>query len=145
MSTQGDPFEEMLRRIYREFQNIIDQIERVYDEEALEDVFYERTRQYSKGSIEPIISIMDMGDSVRIIIDLPGAKESTIDVRVYEDYIHVTASIDERMIKDAFPELSWAHKIRRFEGRYRLPARIDVRRIKMEKKGSRIILTAPKI
>ncbi len=145
MGMYDDIYRELLRRLYRELEDIVSQIEKVYREEALEDVFYERTKLYSEGAIEPLISIVDAGENLKIIIELPGAKESTIDVKVYEEKVEITASLDEKFVRETLGDYMWARNIKRFQGTYRLPSRIDVSKIKVEKKGTRIILTAPKL
>ena len=110
----------------------------------MEELFRERMRMASNGVIEPMISVIDRGDHLVVVVDLPGAKEGTVDIRLYEDHIEVSSEIDESLVREAFQGYFWASRIKRFRGSYTLPCPVDPSTARIEKKDSRILIYVKK-
>ncbi len=106
----------------------------------MEELFRDRMRMASNGVIEPMISVFDRGDHLVIVVDLPGAKEGTVDIRLYEDRLEVSSEIDESLVREAFQGYFWASRIKRFRGSYTLPCPVDPSTARIERKGSRILI-----
>jgi len=150
-----DPFEERRRRINELFRDALRRIEeleaslinelvRLSDELEYERILDERISMLSSGAIEPLYQIVDRGDSIQIIVDMPGAVGETVNVYISESEVRVEAKIDEEAIRRAFRGFVWAGRVERYSWTYRLPFRIDPSRASWRLAGSRVIITVPK-
>jgi len=112
-----------------------------------ESLFEKKVRDLHQGTLEPYITFIDRGDHLLIVVDIPGMKEGTLDLRLYEDRIVVDAEADEKIVREAFGEYVWARRYfssRRFHAEYSLPVRIDPGRARTERRGKTILIYAPK-
>ncbi len=140
-----DPFasiDEMIRRLRRQIERIFESMEEQYS--YFERLFEERMRAAKTGTMEPLISIQDLGDKLAIVIEMPGTVGSTVNVKLYEDRVVVEGVVDEKVMRDAMGDLIWSRSLSRFKGEYSLPARVDISRAETRRRGSRIIIVAPK-
>jgi len=101
--------------------------------------------ELSRGVVEPIVSVVDRGEHLDIIIDLPGANVSEAVVRLGEDYVEVEAYLREE-VRARLRRLGvyWS-RIKKYYGRIKLPARIDVESVERMQRGSMIVLRARKL
>ncbi len=150
-----DPFEERRRRINELFRDALRRIEeleaslvnelmRLSDELEYERIMDERINMLSSGAIEPLYQIIDRGDSIQIIVDMPGAIGETINVYIGEEEVRVEARINEEAIRRAFKGFIWAERVERYSWTYRLPFRVDPARATWRMSGSRVVISVPK-
>jgi len=111
---------------------------------AAEELFYERLRSLSEGVLEPLVEIHDLGEEIVVIVDASGAKRETLEVLVGEDRVEVRGEADERVYREALGSTYYRSVARRFHGVYTLPARVDPKTVRVEKRGSLIIVRVRK-
>lgn len=133
--------EEMRRLIERRMREIAEAIQSEYI--SMERLFEERMKMLASGVIEPLVSIIDEGDHYVIVVEAPGVK-SDLDIRFEPRRIIIEGYVDEKFVESAFGDMVWARSIRKVKGEYVLPEEIDIEGITVERKGSMIIIRAPK-
>ncbi|MEB3817022.1 MAG: Hsp20/alpha crystallin family protein [Desulfurococcales archaeon] len=88
------------------------------------DIAYKAER-LSDGVLEPLITFHDEGDYLVVAINLAGAREDSVEVKVYGDRVEVRASLNEETVRRALGGLYWSRNIREYRGVYRLPSYVD--------------------
>ncbi|MCE4624648.1 MAG: Hsp20 family protein [Desulfurococcales archaeon] len=136
-------FDETLKRILRRMEELRAQMLAEYEE--MERMFEDRIRQLERGETEPLVSIYDEGDKYIIVVDVPGARGSTVEVKFSGNKMLVEAVIDEKFAEEALSDTLWAGSVRRFRGEYVLPEPVDVQKIRLRRFGSRVLIEAPKL
>ena len=111
----------------------------------LEELERRRLENMASGVIEPLFSVIDVGDKIVIIIDMPGAVEGGIDIFLGEDSVRVDARIREEIARRAFSGTFFSVRASQYKGEFKLPYRIDPKGASVERRGSRVIITAPKV
>lgn len=101
--------------------------------------------ELSRGVLEPIVSLVDRGDYLDIIVDLPGANVSEAVVRLGEDWLEVEAYLREEVKARLRGSGVYWSRVEKYYGRIALPVRIDVNSVERMQKGSMIILRARKL
>ncbi len=138
-----DPFEEIMEHFARTMRRIRNEImSMLYGMSSAEELFEERLKRFEAGILEPLVEVHEVDGEVVIIIDVSGARPETVEVLVGEDAVEVRGEVDERLVSEALSGWYMAHRHRRFQGVYRLPYRIDVSSVRVEKKGSTIVVRA---
>ena len=149
MSWFEEEFEERRKRIMDAIRDAFRRIREMEDMllgEAVEErVLDERFNMLSRRQIEPLHTIIDRDDEIVIVVELPGAREDTIDVVVVEDEVRVEARLEEERVRRALGEYSWYRGIERVSWSHRLPFRVDPSRVRVERRGLRIVIRVPKI
>ena len=140
-----DPFEAMTREINRLLRRL-----RMLEEALFssldktmswpEELMEQTLRGITSGVLEPLIEVHDMGDYILVIVDLPGAKPETVEVRVLEDRVQVRAVADERIVEEALGGARYYRRTARYEGDYKLPAPVDPRTVQVERRGSTLLI-----
>ncbi len=136
-----DPLEEVIERLLRRIAEGVAPPWAYSPYTSIDEVL----REVSKGELEPIVSVVDRGDYLDIIVDLPGARVSEAVVRLGEDWVEVEAYLREEVrarLREA--GLYWG-RVEKYYGRIKLPARIDVTSVERMQRGSMIILRARKL
>jgi HSP20 family molecular chaperone IbpA len=143
----GDPFEEVdfiLKRLMRRMEEFRRMVEESFLAE--EELFERRIRELSEGETEPLISVNDFGDRFVIIVDMPGVEGSSVEIK-FEDNgrkLIVEGSLNQEVAREALGDAIWASRVSRFRGVYTLPEPVDLHRISVERRGSTVIIIAPK-
>ena len=140
-----DLFREALRRMEEIEAEMMETIERMMEEvRDLEAMMDYRVSELERGEMEPLVSMIDRGSHILMVIEMPGAVGDTVEVIVKEDEVSVSAEISE----EAVASLGWAYWARkgkaRFRGSYRLPFRVDPSRVEVKRMGSRVLIRIPK-
>ncbi len=143
MSHEGDPLDLLLRALAR-MRAMRDELLGLMEAAAAEDLFEERIRMLSEGVLEPLVEIHDLGDEILLVVDTAGARPETVQVLVGEDRVEVMGEADERVVREALGSWYYRARTRRFHGVYALPAPIDASTVRVEKRGSTIIVRARK-
>ncbi len=140
MSSYWDWFEE-LRRYMRE------RIKRI------EDLFNEMDAGFSipayspmePGNIEePLYRIDDMGDSFRIMIDLPAIDPESLSVDLTEDYLVLRASIRDEA-KYAYESILGRRvRVSSYTTTIKFPVPVNPQTVKAERKGDILVITVEK-
>ena len=135
--------ERALRRMRRLHEEIEAYFTRIFT--GFEELYRERVKSLASDVEEPLIEVQDVGDEILVIIDISGIKDNTIDVRVTEDAIMVSGEADEKKVEEALQGWYLARRKREFKGIYRLGFKIDPTTVKVEKRGSVLVIRARKI
>ncbi|MEB3806503.1 MAG: Hsp20 family protein [Desulfurococcales archaeon] len=134
--------ERALRRMRKLQREIESYFSRLF--EGVEDLYEDRLRRLASDVEEPLVEIRDVGDEVVVIVDTSGMKDETIDIRVTNDSIIVSGAVDERKIEEALQGWYLAHRKKEFRGVYKLGYTIDPSTVKVEKRGSVLVIRAKK-
>jgi HSP20 family molecular chaperone IbpA len=147
MSEEIDDVFRDLERALRRMRRLQEEIELYFSRifGGLEELYQERLKRLSSDIEEPLVEIQDMGKEILVIIDISGMKDNTIDVRVTEDSIVVSGEADEKKMEDALQGWYLAQRKRQFRGVYKLGYKIDPSSVKVEKRGSVLVIRAKKI
>lgn len=152
-----DPFEEMRRRIYktlrdvmRSFEREIEEIESLMEETLAEArewerMLEEREEELRGGYMSPLSTLIDRGDKLLLIVEVPGARHETVEVIVTEKTIRVEAKIDEEKLRKALGEKAYTRKISVMRGEYRLPHPVNPSKVKVERRGTKVYIWIPKV
>jgi len=114
-------------------------------QDYLEDLYEERLKSISTNTEEPLVEVRDLGEELMIIVDISGVKPETLDVRVGSDKVEVRGFIDERKYEEAFSGWNVYIRKREYYGSYQLPSRIDPNSVRVERRGSLLVIWARKI
>ncbi len=142
------------RRMLNAMRRLIESMER----EALEDLrlvvseweeevgrlLDSRLRAISTGELEPLYTIYDAGDEYIMVVELPGAAEDSIEIYVVEDRVRVEAEVRREVAEEALSTGFYRFTARRYRGEIRLPEPVDPGRVKVERRGGRLIVRIPK-
>ena len=109
-------------------------------EEELDSRYY----RLANGVMDPLYTILDRGRELVILVDLPGSDPSTITVEAGRDRIRVAAGLREEVVARAMHGVWWSSRTSRYEGVIRLPAPIDPSTVRVERRGSTLVITAVK-
>jgi len=145
-----DPFEEFERELERLLRRLRALEDAVYGYGGYagfwpEDLTYSVLREVAGGVLEPLVEVHELGDEVVVLVDMPGAKPETVEVQVYEDRVRVRAEADEKLVREAFGARWMVRRRARYEGEFTLPARIDPDSVRVERRGSALLIRARKI
>ncbi len=104
-------------------------------------------RYYSitDGVMDPLYTVIDRGSHVVVVVDLPGSNPDTIVVEVREDSIRIDAKVSREAVVRALHGIEWASRLERYSGVVRLPFRIDRSTVRLERRGSTLIIRARKL
>jgi len=92
-----DPFEEIMRRMYkavrdtmRDFEREFEEIERMMEETLVEAKEWERMLEESEdelrgGYTRPLSTMIDRGDKILLIVEVPGARQETVEIIITEN------------------------------------------------------------
>ncbi|MDP8002877.1 MAG: Hsp20/alpha crystallin family protein [Caldisphaera sp.] len=108
------------------------------------ELLNKRIDESSKGYLTPLISIHDLGDELLITIDIPGSDPNSISIELVPDKISIEAKIKEEIAREAFGQAYWAKKIHEYKGTYTLPANVDPRSAKINKKKGMLVIKVKK-
>jgi len=151
-----DPFEEMRRRIYRtlrdamrSFERELEEMESLVEEALTESREWERMleeweEEVREGYTTPLYTLIDRGDKLLLVVEVPGARHETVEVIVTEREVRVEAKLDEEKLRRALGARAYTRRIATLRGQYRLPQPVDPSRVKVEKRGSRVYIWIPK-
>ncbi|BAA79012.2 small heat shock protein [Aeropyrum pernix K1] len=151
MSEYG--FDDEFRRIIMRFYQALREAEETFSTmtrlaigelREFEELLEQRLQEFQGEGIEPIVSVDDLGDRLRILIDLPGMDRESLNIVVLEDRVEISARIREHVVKRALGSLSEKFSFREYRGVYRLPAPVDPRSVRIRTRGSLIIVEADK-
>ncbi|BAN89547.1 Hsp20/alpha crystallin family protein [Aeropyrum camini] len=109
-----------------------------------EELLEKRLQEFRGEGIEPIVSLHDLGDRIRILIDLPGMDRESLSIVVLEDRIEIRARLREHIVRRALGSLSEKYSFREYRGVYKLPAPVEPRSVKISTRGSLIVVEAEK-
>ncbi len=152
-----DPFEEVRRRIYKairdsmkSFERELEEIESIVEETLIETrewerILEERLEEIYGGYTSPLTTLIDKGDKLLLIVEVPGVKQETVEVVITERTVKVEAKLDEEKIRRALGNLAYAKRLTTMKGEYRLPQPVDPSKVKVERKGSKIYIWIPKL
>lgn len=152
-----DPFEEMRRRIYRTLRDVMESFEREFEEmesmmeEVLaearewEKILEESVEELREGYMRPLSTIIDRGDKILLLVEIPGVREETIEVIITEDRVRVEAKLDEEKLRRALGRRAYLRRLSIARGEYKLPQPVDPSRVKVERRGSKIYIWIPKL
>ncbi len=113
-------------------------------EEVHESIYNSRLREIAEGELEPLYQLFDMGDEIAIVVDISGVNYETIDVRVYEDHVEVSAEIKREETEETRTARSWSYHASRYHGVITLPVRVDPATARVEKRGSVAVIRVRK-
>ena len=113
-------------------------------EEIHESIYNSRLREIAEGELEPLYQVFDMDDEIVIVVDISGVNYETIDVRVYEDHLEISAEIKREEVEEAHAARSWSYHASRYHGVITLPARVDPATASVEKRGSVAVIRVRK-
>jgi Molecular chaperone (small heat shock protein) len=151
-----DPFEEIMRRMYkavrdtmRDFEREFEEIERMMEETLVEAKEWERMLEESEdelrgGYTRPLSTMIDRGDKILLIVEVPGARQETVEIIITENTIKVEAKLDEERVRRALRSLSYARRLTSMKGEYKLPYPVDPSKVKVERRGSKVYIWIPK-
>lgn len=142
-----DPFDEM-RRTIRKMKDIIREFERELEEleeRDLERLTEEKWTELSSHVMEPLYTVIDKGDKVLIIIEVPEAEEGSTQITILEDSIMVEGRVDNQKVRRALGDRYWMRSSARVRGAYRLPFKLVPEEAKIERKGGKIFIWVPKL
>ncbi|MCE4617189.1 MAG: Hsp20/alpha crystallin family protein [Desulfurococcales archaeon] len=96
---------------------------------------------------EPLYRIEDLGDSYRVIVDLPAANPSTLKIDVLVDRIVIEAEVDIERLSES---PSWTREertIRRYHAVIHLPEPVEPRKdlIRVSRRDGLLIIVVPKM
>lgn len=140
-----------LEALMRRALDRLGELERIMWEELneammeMETMFDARYYSLADGVMDPLYTIIDRGDEVVIVVDLPGADPGSVVVEAREDSIRVEARISKEVVVRAMPGVEWASRLERYSGVIRLPYRIDKDSLSVNMGGSRLVIRARKI
>ncbi len=144
--------EDLFDEIMREISEALRRMKRMQEEieyyitggHFFEDLYEERMKSFSSTTDEPLVEIRDVGDEVLVIVDIAGVREETLDVRIGEDTIEIMGVADERKYREAFT--GWHIHVRKkeFHGAYKLPYKINPETVRVERRGSLLVIRAKK-
>ncbi|MEB3774729.1 MAG: hypothetical protein GSR86_07390 [Desulfurococcales archaeon] len=146
MSVDRDKFESLIRRTL----DRLSELERLMWEEIIdtmgevEELFNDRYTRLSQGVTEPLYTIIDKGDHIMVVIDVPGSIENTIQVDITEETIGIRAKLSEDLMRRAMHGIEWASRIRMYSGVIRLPMRVDPSTATIERRGTTLIIRVKK-
>jgi HSP20 family protein len=149
---------ELERRMLRILRRMLERLESEIalgegEEEALEgawgfwgaeEILDSRIRELSTGELDPLYTVYDMGEEYLIVVDLPGVDRETINVYVTEDRVAVEARIREELARRALASEFYYYSARRYRGEIRLPEPVDPGSVKVERRGSQLVIRVPK-
>lgn len=141
-----DPFDEMRRAIrrmrdfIREFE---DEIESAMERD-LERLSEEKWSELSSDVREPLHTVIDKGDKVLIIVEVPEAEEESIQVTILEDAIVVEGKVDKQKMERIAGGRRQARMATRVKGVYKLPYALIPEDARVERKGGKIYIWVPK-
>ena len=147
MPVDRDKFESLVRRTL----DRLNELERLMWEELIdtmgevEELFNDRYSRLAQGVTEPLYSIIDKGNHVIVVIDVPGSIENTIQIEVTEESINIQARLRQDLMRQAMHGVEWASRIRMYSGVIRLPIRIDPSTAIIEKRGTTLIIKVNKL
>lgn len=101
--------------------------------------------ELGRGYLEPPFSIVDRGDEVVVLVDLPGARVGEALVRLGEDWVEVEAELREDVRERLYAGLLRSVRAEKYQARIRLPFRIDVNSVRREVRGSLLVIRARKL
>ncbi len=150
-----DIFERIRKRAYRIMRDMMSDLDEMEawmrsmiddleDSMRPEDLFNERVNELRSGSLKPLVSVHDAGDHLVIVVDLSGSDPRTVDVRITQDRLSVSAKMRSEAVRKAFGNVAWASKLSSYSGEYALPEPVDPRTAKSEMKGGVLIITVRK-
>jgi HSP20 family molecular chaperone IbpA len=143
-----EEFEERRKRIMDVIRDAFRRIREMEDMllgEALEErVLDERFSMLSRGQMDPLHSIIERDDEIVIVVELPGVREDTIDIVVVEDEVRVEARLEKELVRRALGEYSWYKGVERVSWSHKLPFKVDPSRVRVERRGFRIVIRLPK-
>ncbi len=143
-----DVFDELLKEVVealRRMRRMQEELEYYFTSSGFYANLYEdRMKSITGEAEEPLVEIRDLGDEVVILVDISGVKQETLDVRVGDDRVEVYGLIDERKYEEAFTGWHLHVRKREFHGAYQLPFSIDPESVRVEKKGSLLVIRARK-
>ena len=113
-------------------------------EEIHESIYNSRLREIAEGELEPLYQVFDMGEEVAIVVDISGVNYETIDVRVYEDHLEISAEIKREEVEETRAARSWSYHASRYHGVITLPALVDPATARVEKRGSVVVIRVRK-
>jgi len=145
--SRRDPFEELEREVERLFRRLRALEQAVYGELGLpgvwpENMTYRVLREVAGGILEPMVEVYELGDEIVMVVDMPGVRPETVEVQVYEDRVVVRAEADEKLVEEAFGGRWMVRRTARYEGEFSLPARIDPDSVRLEWRGSALLIRA---
>ena len=140
-----DPLDELMLRALARLRLMREEALRLLEAYMDESLFEERLQRLSSGVEEPLVEVHERDGEVVILVDVTGARPETVQVLVGEDRIEVHGEADERVVREAMGHWYMSRSTRRFHGVYRLPYRIDPRSVRVEKKGSIIVVRARRL
>ena len=148
MSWFEEEFEERRKRILdmiRDAFRRIREMEEVFFGGGVEErVLDERFSMLSRRQMEPPYTIIDRDEEVVLVVELPGARRDSIDVIVTEDEIRVEASLEKEQVRRALGEYSWYRDLERISWSHKLPFHVDPSRVRVERRGMRVVIRIPK-
>lgn len=96
------------------------------------------------GATEPLASIYDEGDEVVIVVSMPGARRESIDVKVFEDKVEISARMDTGKVVKAYRTVAKYTRIERYVGTYKLPEPVDPATARYTVKGDMLVIRVKK-
>ncbi len=131
-----DRLGELERMMWEELSESMSELEAMLD-----------ARYYSitDGVMDPLYTVIDKGDHVLIVVDLPGSNPDTIVVETREDSIRIDAKVSREIVARALHGVEWASRLERYSGVIRLPFKIDKNTVEVERRGSTLLIRARKL
>lgn len=97
------------------------------------------------GYLEPPFSIVDRGDEVMVLVDLPGARVGEAMVKLGEDWVEVEAELRDDIRERLYAGLLRRVRVERYQARIRLPFKINISSVRREVRGSLLVIRARKL
>lgn len=122
---------------FRELNRMHQEIDRMFED----SVFKER----SFSLAAPAVDVIDKGDALKIIADLPGVSEKDVEIEVHEDYLKIEG---ERKEEKEIKKDNYYHRESTFGSFSRivsLPTKIKVDQAKASMENGRLKIWLPKL
>lgn len=122
---------------FRELNRMHEEIDRMFED----SIFKERSFPLAT----PTVDVIDKGDVLKIIADLPGVEEKDVEIEVHEDYIKIEG---ERKEEKEVKKDNYYHResaLGSFSRTVPLPVKIRVNQAKARLENGRLKVILPKL
>lgn len=101
-----------------------------------------RPRERSNWTYRPDVNIEDTGDALRLLVDVPGAAPSDIDVVFEDGIVSIQANVTPR--RPGARLVRQEYGIGAFHRRFKVDESIDAEHIAAEHRNGTLVLTLPR-